>query len=225
MNIAREKLIAPSILAADILNLQRDVAAVVSAGAEILHIDVMDGGFVHAITFGDNVVRALRKSVDIMLDVHLMIENPQEHIEAFASAGADVITVQYEAVADFDKMVAISKEIRGFGAKAGISINPQTTVDEIAGLVEFFDLVLIMTVVAGFGGQKYIDACTAKISEVVKLAKDVPHELAIQVDGGIYAENIHIPLNAGANIFVAGSAVFGANDIGRAFAELEERVK
>ena len=219
-----KKLIAPSILAANILNLQSDVSAVISAGAEMLHIDVMDGSFVSPITFGDNVVHALRKTVDITLDVHLMIENPQNHIETFANAGADIITVQYEAVADKAAMLEISKEIRKRGVKPGISINPQTPVDEISDLIEYFDLVLIMTVVAGYGGQKYIDSCTAKIAEIVELAKDVPHGLLIQVDGGIYADNIQIPSEAGANVFVAGSAVFGAEDIGRAFLELESSI-
>jgi len=219
--------IAPSILAADILNLESDVAAVVNAGAKILHIDIMDGSFVPAITFGANVVAGLRqKFPDTILDVHLMIENPQNHVETFAAAGSDFITVHYEAIVGrddpgtpptSDKLIEIANEIRQNGAKAGISINPATPVSAIRNVIEHFDLALIMTVVPGLGGQKYIDDCTAKIAEVAELS-----DIIISVDGGVNADTISIPAAAGANILVAGNAIFAADNIAAAFEELRQ---
>jgi len=219
-----KKLIAPSILAANILTLQSDISEVLAAGAKVLHIDIMDGSFVPAITFGGNVVAGLRKITDVTLDVHLMIENPQNHIEMFANAGADIITVHYESIADIEKLVRISKEIRSFGVKSGIAINPQTPVSAIIEIIEQFDLVLIMSVVAGLGGQKYIGSCTEKITEIAEIARNSMHEILIEVDGGVNAENIHIPASAGADLIVAGSAIFGADDIAVAFAELENKL-
>ena len=208
--------IAPSILAADILNLENDVAAVVNAGAKILHIDIMDGSFVPAITFGANVVAGLRqKFPDTILDVHLMIENPQNHVETFAAAGSNFITVHFEAVPNLDKLIEIAREIHKFGAKAGISINPATPVSAIRNVIKHFDLALIMTVVPGLGGQKYIDDCTAKIAEVAELA-----DIIISVDGGVNADTINIPATAGANILVAGNAIFVADNIAEAFTTL-----
>ncbi|KAI4453124.1 ribulose-5-phosphate-3-epimerase [Holotrichia oblita] len=212
--------LAPSILSADISNLYNDVRRAEDAGAEYLHIDVMDGHFVKNITFGTNVVSALRDKSKMVFDVHLMIDNPNEdNINAFRRAGADIITVHAEVVHDLE---GISKIIRNTGARAGISINPDTPLDTIIGQAKSFDMVLLMTVVPGLGGQAYIHSVTRKIEELKRYIDEQGLDIDIEVDGGINAQNINIPVMAGANVIVAGSAVFGCADISATVMELRE---
>ncbi|GAA0176946.1 ribulose-phosphate 3-epimerase [Clostridium sediminicola] len=202
--------IAPSILSADFKCLEKDVRELERNGIEVLHIDVMDGSFVPNISFGFPVISALRPITNMMFDVHLMIETPSRFIEEFVNAGADLITVHYEAEKHLDRTIDY---IKSFGIKAGISLNPATPVSFIKHLIEKVDLVLIMSVNPGFGGQKYINYCSDKIREVKELAEQYNKDLLIQVDGGIKAHNIKEAVSCGANLIVAGSAVFKDGEI------------
>lgn len=202
--------IAPSILSADFKCLEKDVKELEQNGIEVLHIDVMDGCFVPNISFGFPVISALRPITNMMFDVHLMIETPSRFIEDFFNAGADLITVHYEAEKHLDRTIDY---IKSFGIKAGISLNPATPVSSIKHLIKKVDLVLIMSVNPGFGGQKYISYCSDKIKEVKQLAEQYNKDLLIQVDGGIKAHNINEVVSCGANLIVAGSAVFKDGEI------------
>lgn len=202
--------IAPSILSADFKCLEKDVKELEQNGIEVLHIDVMDGNFVPNISFGFPVISALRPITKMMFDVHLMIDTPSRFIEDFVNAGADLITVHYEAEKHLDRTIDY---IKSFGVKAGISLNPATPVSSIKHLIEKVDLVLIMSVNPGFGGQKYISYCSDKIKEVKQLAEQYNKDLLIQVDGGIKAHNINEVVSCGANLIVAGSAVFKDGEI------------
>jgi ribulose-phosphate 3-epimerase len=193
-------LISPSLLSADFANLERDIKLVEDAGADWLHIDVMDGHFVPNITIGVPVVASIKKVTKLPLDVHLMIENPEEFVEAFAKAGADIITFHHEAVQDADALI---DKIRGFGVKAGISIKPKTPPEVLSGLSP--DLILIMTVEPGFSGQEFRPECAQKILAV---SAEI-----IQVDGGINAETAKICAELGANSLVAGNYIFKSDDI------------
>ena len=200
----REKILAPSILAADFTKLGEQIREVEKAGAKYLHFDVMDGMFVPSISFGMPVLESIRSVSDMVYDVHLMIEKPERYIETFAKYGADILTVHVETIENSE----ILKQIRSFGVKVGLSLNPETPIETVYPYLEEVDMVLVMTVHPGFGGQKYIDDCTQKVAalyaEICK--RDLPVD--IEVDGGISMETIHKPLNAGANVIVAGSAVF-----------------
>jgi ribulose-phosphate 3-epimerase len=203
--------IAPSILSADFLHLGRDVATVLDAGAQVIHVDVMDGHFVPNITLGPLVVAALRPQVraaGALLDVHLMIEHPERYVDEFAAAGADILTVHQEACPHLHRVLA---KIRSAGVAAGVSLNPATPVATLTEAREFCDLVLIMSVDPGFGGQTFIPTSTAKLREARAF---LPERVALEIDGGVTATNVADLVEAGANLLVAGSSVFGDDDAG-----------
>lgn len=212
--------IAPSILSADFARLGEEVRAVASAGADYIHIDVMDGHFVPNITIGPLVVAALRKVTDRPLDVHLMIENPDLYIPEFAKAGADIITVHQEAVPHLHRTVQL---IKGLGKKAGVSINPATPVATLDVILDDLDLVLVMTVNPGFGGQGFIPGGLAKIAALRREIDRRGLAVELEVDGGVKTDNIAGIAAAGADVFVAGSAVFGAADYAATIAELRRQ--
>ncbi|WP_211654469.1 ribulose-phosphate 3-epimerase [Planococcus alpniumensis] len=201
--------IAPSILAADFAKLGQEVQEVEKAGADWIHIDVMDGHFVPNITMGPIVVDALRPLTQLPLDVHLMIENPDRYIEDFAKAGADYITVHVEACPHLHRTIQL---IRSFGVKPGVVLNPHTPIETIQHVLEDIDLVLFMTVNPGFGGQKFIHSVVPKVEALSQLIQDKGLSVDIQIDGGINEETIVPCAQAGANVFVAGSAIFGKQD-------------
>lgn len=210
-------IISPSILSADFANLERDIKVVEKAGADWLHIDVMDGHFVPNITIGVPVVKSIKKVASIPLDVHLMIEHPENFVKAFKDAGADIITFHYEAV---DDVLAVVKLIKSFGIKAGLSIKPKTEVEEIFEFLPYLDLVLVMTVEPGFGGQSFMHDCAQKIAEI-KQNENTPDNLIIQVDGGINNVTGHICTSLGANSLVAGNYIYGHENITQAIKSLK----
>ena len=201
-----EIIISPSILSADFNILGQQIKEVERSGAKYLHIDVMDGMFVPSISFGMPVIKSIRKNTDLFFDVHLMIEEPLRYIEEFVNCGADMITFHLEA-AEGHVEETIDR-IHELGCKAGLSIKPATPVSAIEPYMEKLDMILVMTVEPGFGGQKYIESSTEKIRQMRQLVTSHGLETDIEVDGGISAENISVVKEAGANVFVAGSAVF-----------------
>ncbi|PZX07980.1 ribulose-5-phosphate 3-epimerase [Psychrobacillus insolitus] len=205
--------IAPSILAANFSKLGEEVLEVEKAGAELIHIDVMDGHFVPNITMGPIVVEALRPLTKLPLDVHLMIENADRYIEAFAKAGADYITVHVEASPHLHRTIQL---IRSFGVKPGVVLNPHTPIESIQHVLEDIDMVLFMTVNPGFGGQKFIHSVVPKVKQLADLIKERNLSIEIEIDGGINEETIIPCVEAGATIFVAGSAIYNAPDKGKA---------
>lgn len=209
-------IISPSILSADFANLERDIKKVEEAGADWIHVDVMDGHFVPNISIGIPVVKSLKKITSLPLDVHLMIENPEKYIESFIKAGADIITFHYEAAPD--KILEIAAKIKSLGAKVGLSIKPKTQVKEILDFLSELDMVLIMTVEPGFGGQSFMHDCAQKIPE---LKQNAPENLIIQVDGGINNVTGHICTSLGANSLVAGNYIYGHTDIKQAVQSLK----
>jgi ribulose-phosphate 3-epimerase len=202
--------LSPSILSADFANLERDIKNLEKENIKYLHVDVMDGHFVENITIGPVVVNSIRKKTDMILDVHLMIENPNRYIDAFCDAGADIITVHYEAT---NHIHGVVQSIKGKGVKAGVAINPGTPIDVLKEILPDLDLVLIMSVNPGFGGQKFISSAINKIEYIKKVNKDLNLDIIIEVDGGIKVHNIKEVVDAGANLVVAGSAIFNKESI------------
>ena len=206
--------LAPSILSADFSRLADQVNEIEKAGAHLIHVDVMDGHFVPNITFGAPVMKSLLGKTGIPFDVHLMIENPDMYIADFVTENTEYITVHQEACIHLHRTI---QNIRSHGVKAGVSINPATPVCMIEEVLSDVDMVLVMSVNPGFGGQSYIDECTEKVEVLRAVKEEYNMDLAIQVDGGVTLDNVNVPLEAGANVIVAGSAVYKGN--------VEENVK
>ena len=211
--------IAPSILSADFSKMGEEILSLQNAGADIVHCDVMDGVFVNNITFGIKLIEDIRKVTTLPLDCHLMIVNPEKYVERFAKAGADFITVHYEACKDNLKEVLLL--IKSTGVKCGAVINPDTPVDAIKDVLPLCDMVLVMSVFPGFGGQKFIPECLDKLRELRMLIDGLGKDILLEVDGGVHAGNIEEIKAAGANVIVAGSAVFNAENRAEMIAKLK----
>ena len=201
-------ILAPSILSADFASLGEDVKKAERSGAQYLHIDVMDGAFVPSLSLGFPVIKSIRRVTNLVFDVHLMICDPDRYIEEFAAAGAGIITVHAEACPHLNRTIASIKEN---GCKAGVALNPATPLTGLSYILDDLDMVLLMTVNPGFGGQKYLESCTRKIRGLKRMISERDLEIDIEVDGGIKLDNVQKVLEAGANVIVAGSAVFGGD--------------
>lgn len=212
--------IAPSILSADFSKLGEDIMMLEQGGADYIHIDVMDGHFVPNISFGIPVIKSIRDKTQLPFDVHLMIDNPMDFIDDFVKAGADSITVHAEVLPHLHRAI---QYIKAKGVLAGVALNPSTPLNVLDYVLEDVDMILLMTVNPGFGGQKFIPAILNKIAQLRKRLDEMGLKTDIQVDGGIYIDNIHEVAKAGANIFVAGSAIFNADDPKQMIVDMKER--
>lgn len=202
--------IAPSLLSANFYNLQDDLERLKKSGIKYLHFDVMDGNFVPNISFGLPIIKSVRKNTDFILDCHLMIEKPERYLEDFKNAGADILTVHKEATIHLQRTLA---EIRRLGMKAGVSLNPSTSEETLKYIMDDLDLILIMSVNPGFGGQSYIEAVNEKIKRVRKMIDDSGRDIILEVDGGVNKDNIKELEDLGVDLFVAGSAAFKNSEI------------
>lgn len=209
MKRLEKRIVSPSLLSADFLNLGRDVEMLNRSEAEWLHLDVMDGCFVPNISFGLPIVSAVRKATDKVLDVHLMIEEPEKYITAFAKAGADILSLHYEATRHLHRAM---QQVRDAGMQAGVVLNPHTPVELLRDILPYLDLVLLMSVNPGFGGQKFIPQILDKTRRLRRMVDVGGYDIWIEVDGGVNAETAPLLYEAGANVLVAGSFVFGAPD-------------
>lgn len=214
--------ISPSILSANFSRLGKDIELLDQCDVEMIHIDVMDGHFVPNISFGVPVIKDIRSITKKIFDVHLMIEEPSKYVEDFVKAGADLITIHYEADRHIDRTI---NYIKGFGVKVGVALNPGTPVSVLKNIIGSLDMVLIMSVNPGFGGQKFIPYSIEKIKEVKEMASSVNKDLMIQVDGGVDSSNIKVIVDAGANVLVAGSAVFKNGEALKNVLALREALK
>jgi ribulose-phosphate 3-epimerase len=212
-------ILAPSILSADFTNLAQQIRMVEIGGADWIHCDIMDGHFVPNITFGPSLVKAAYKVTELPIDVHLMIENPDKYLEDFIKAGASYVSVHFEEVVHLNRTINRIKEL---GAKAGVVINPATPVSSIVDVAEYIDLLLIMTVNPGFGGQKFIQNSIRRIKEAVNLRNQVNAKFLIEIDGGVNVETAKTAFKAGTDVFVAGSSIFKADNISAATVELKK---
>jgi len=216
--------IAPSILSADFSQLKSEINKIETCQVEMLHIDVMDGHFVPNITIGPIVVKHIRPHTKLLLDTHLMIVHPQKYIKPFVEAGSDIITIHFES--DHDDLDETIKMIKGYNKKVGLSLNPDTPLEKIEKFIEKVDMLLLMTVFPGFGGQKFISDVLPKIKEARKFIDSLgkTDKIDLQVDGGITDETIELALKAGANVFVAGSYVFGQKDYSVPVNEMRKKI-
>ena len=214
--------IAPSILAANFMNLAEDINMVNKSEADWFHIDVMDGVFVPNISFGMPVLKAIRKEANKPLDVHLMIIDPDRYIENFASLGASILTIHYEACIHLHRSL---QKIKSFGMKAGIALNPHTPISNLTDIIMEIDLVCLMSVNPGFGGQKFIESVLPKITDMRKIIDECPKEVRLEVDGGINPQNIKTVCDAGADTFVLGSAIFNTDDYASTITDLRNNIR
>ncbi len=212
--------IAPSILSADFARAGQEIEQITKDGADVLHLDVMDGSFVKNISFGPKFIQEVRPYSKATFDAHLMIVNPWNYIKQFANAGADIITVHYEACGDRLKDTLLA--IKDLGVKCGAVINPDTPVEKVADVIELCDMLLLMSVYPGFGGQKFIPDVLPKIAEARKLIDSTGRDIDLEIDGGITKENVRLVKDAGANVIVAGSTVFNQIDRAKIIRELRE---
>ena len=210
--------IAPSVLSADFSKMGEEIKKVEDAGAEVIHLDVMDGVFVPNITFGIKMVKDVRKVTDLILDCHLMIVHPEKYVEQFAKAGADYITVHYEACKD--NLADVLKQIKALGVKCGLVINPDTPLDSVKEHIYLCDMVLVMSVFPGFGGQRFIAEVLDKCRTIRRIIDENDYDCLLEIDGGINSETAKDAIGAGCDVLVAGSAVFGADDVASAISAL-----
>jgi len=213
--------ISPSILSADFARLGEEVRAVEKAGADYIHVDVMDGHFVPNLTIGPSVVKAVRRCTALPLDVHLMVERPDDFLSEFAKAGADILTVHVEAVVHLHRTLT---EIRKLGMRAGVSLNPSTPVCLLEPALDYADLILVMSVNPGFGGQELIPEVLPKIKELRRLLGQKGRRAELEVDGGIKVDNIGVAAGAGADVFVSGSGIFGTKDYAQTIAAMRKKI-